>query len=1049
MKIPSIILLLCLFFIPVQSYSQCNYLAYEGFDYPVTSPLNAKTGGTGWKNSWDVITGFTGGFLTSSTTGSLSYLDLKTSGNYATGGYEWYSMGRRLSTSPGGPFDAWVEPWEDGIGTRKTATTIYMSTILGKKNNDANEAYFDLHENELPWYNYSDNLKRIGVGYFGAVSEVGGQKRWSLRIDNTLYDTGVPVVIGTPSFFVVKLEFGVSYTTVSVYVNPSTLGGTNTVAPTIVQNAPNRHCVRSVGVYLGSSPTNGVIDEIRFGTSFECVAPNASSSVNLPPVASFTTSVTSGKIPLPVTLDASSSLDPEGKSLTYSWNFGDGTPNDSGVVVNHTYSGLLGTINATLTVIDDLGTKNSIIHPITLTDENNTFPCLTSIEVLKMASCGNSDAAIKVYVPTTSTIDLKNSNGVSMPKAMSNSTEFRNLAPGVYDLYVTGANSCSDYRKLYIVTDSTTCDGWRAAKSKMRIGTNLTSFSDWTKERAMKNLFKHTRVEYVPYLPSNNSIWSVDYPVNHYTTAQMTFDADGYPTFLPQNTSSGATGLRYMLSTSEANLLVGKDYVFKYDGEGTFAFQGCSITNSAPGRIVFRCVSGSVNFAMSYSKAGNNVRNIRLLRIEDEFADLNANPFSKEFLDRIEPFAGLRFMEWTNTNGSPLEHWNQRGTENLWTYSGARGVPYEVMIKLANLTKKDVWVCVPHLADDDYVTQMATLFRDQLNPGLKVYLEYSNELWNWTFSQSLWNSANKPYNLSFGRAAAEKAKHVFQIWHSVFGSEKGRVQRLLGLQGGYTELSEDIMSQLSNDDWDLASTSFYYSLDHADVGALANPVLDASSTAADIIANSRNKWNRDKPMQKRLFNCAKLYGKSIIGYEGGQHFVGTVIGGTNYPYQEKMYDAQTCPEMYQLYSDVLADLRDNGCVLAMNYSLAGDQRSMYGSWGALADISMTPPFNVTAPKYQALLDNIVPNSAIVDAIDSRKLNENFIEVYPNPTRNDLTVKLANQEDFMKLEMFDSTGRFLLQTDKNTVSLKTYQDGIYFVKVSTSSGFRIKRIVKIK
>lgn len=100
-------------------------------------------------------------------------------------------------------------------------------------------------------------------------------------------------------------------------------------------------------------------------------------------------------------------------------------------------------------------------------------------------------------------------------------------------------------------------------------------------------------------------------------------------------------------------------------------------------------------------------------------------------------------------------------------------------------------------------------------------------------------------------------------------------------------------------------------------------------------------------MMKRLFNCAKLYGKQIIGYEGGQHFVGA-IGGVNYPYTEAMYDSQTCPKMYGLYNHVLTDIRNLGCVLAMNYTLAGNQRSIYGSWGALKDIGMTPSFNVKA-----------------------------------------------------------------------------------------------------
>ena len=73
-----------------------------------------------------LYSGYTTGYLISSTSGSLSYMDVKTGGNYLTGGKEWYAAGRRLNTNETGPFSAWVEPWTDGIGTKVTPTTIYL-----------------------------------------------------------------------------------------------------------------------------------------------------------------------------------------------------------------------------------------------------------------------------------------------------------------------------------------------------------------------------------------------------------------------------------------------------------------------------------------------------------------------------------------------------------------------------------------------------------------------------------------------------------------------------------------------------------------------------------------------------------------------------------------------------------------------------------------------------------------------------------------------------------------------------------------------------------
>ena len=43
------------------------------------------------------------------------------------------------------------------------------------------------------------------------------------------------------------------------------------------------------------------------------------------------------------------------------------------------------------------------------------------------------------------------------------------------------------------------------------------------------------------------------------------------------------------------------------------------------------------------------------------------------------------------------------------------------------------------MVDDDYIVKFATLLKEQLDPSLAVYVEYSNEIWNYGFSQFSWN----------------------------------------------------------------------------------------------------------------------------------------------------------------------------------------------------------------------------------------------------------------------------------------------------------------------
>jgi PKD repeat protein len=101
----------------------------------------------------------------------------------------------------------------------------------------------------------------------------------------------------------------------------------------------------------------------------DTVSQDISIGDNKNPVASFTFSPTSPRRDEPVYFNATDSYDPEGDTLTYSWDFGDGT-GGSGSMPNHTYTNT-GTFTVHLQVTDSIGASNSTTRSVTVSADQS------------------------------------------------------------------------------------------------------------------------------------------------------------------------------------------------------------------------------------------------------------------------------------------------------------------------------------------------------------------------------------------------------------------------------------------------------------------------------------------------------------------------------------------------------------------------------------------------------------------------------------------------------------------------------------------------------
>ncbi|MAQ76296.1 MAG: hypothetical protein CL613_08200 [Aquimarina sp.] len=119
-------------------------------------------------------------------------------------------------------------------------------------------------------------------------------------------------------------------------------------------------------------------------------------NINQSPVAEFTATPATGSIPLTVQFDASGSSDPDGDSLTYFWNFGDGNT-AVGLTTTHKYT-IAGSFTVTLTVTDTKGNTDTLRKEITATGPGGGNDCTFGVPLSTALPTISNSSYTNVYV---------------------------------------------------------------------------------------------------------------------------------------------------------------------------------------------------------------------------------------------------------------------------------------------------------------------------------------------------------------------------------------------------------------------------------------------------------------------------------------------------------------------------------------------------------------------------------------------------------------------------------------------------------------------------
>lgn len=484
-----------------------------------------------------------------------------------------------------------------------------------------------------------------------------------------------------------------------------------------------------------------------------------------------------------------------------------------------------------------------------------------------------------------------------------------------------------------------------APAPKPQLGMNLAGPADWNTELPFVDVFRMSR----PWISQQKGKpWGKG--------PDLELDEHGWVKRLEPDCWAET-----LMCTIDGGHYPGGKYTVLYQGQGRLEFNNAKVVSDRPGRIVIEPnpSNGAIFLRLVQTAPNDYVRNIRVVMpgFEDRY---EKQPFHPAFLERWRGVACFRFMDWMETNGSGVRTWSDRPTPADATFS-ANGVPLEWMIDLCNRQQAHAWFCMPHQADDDFVQRFAQMVKDRLDPKLRVYVEYSNEVWNSQFPQARysWEKAKelglgppeRPWE-GGGMYYAKRSVEIFKIWEQVFGGAE-RLVRVLAWQAGNTWWMDRIV------------LSYQDAYQHADALAIAPYItLNVPLEGKDVTAGEVAGWSLEQLLDRVENQClpiavkkirdsktmADKYGLLLVAYEGGQHLVGVAGGENNQRMTDLFHAANAHRRMGDVYREYFQAWTEIGGDLFCHFSSVA-RWSKWGSWGIVQyyddDLAGSPKFMAT------------------------------------------------------------------------------------------------------
>jgi hypothetical protein len=469
-----------------------------------------------------------------------------------------------------------------------------------------------------------------------------------------------------------------------------------------------------------------------------------------------------------------------------------------------------------------------------------------------------------------------------------------------------------------------------APRNPSTLGINVSSVDYFSGERSFSNLLVGGS-----WVDPNNG-WNA--------FASSRIDSAGYLTSL------GAGEIANLILTPPAATMAGTQVRIhcSYTGTGSVDVQGTLEAKSAGDHAIdftwpaLSYADQRVWLQLKSSAASDPVRNLDCR----ESGVPSTQLFADEFIESMKPFGVIRFLDWSGTNGNATFRWIDRRVPGALVQAGAQGVAIEHMVALVNKTGASPWFNIPWNSDDSYVRNFAQYVHDNIPAGRAIYVEFSNEVWNYSFPtthQAEQEGLSEGLSSNAFEAAlrryAEKASWAMKIWTEVFSDRSADLVRVVGAQHSNPWTASTILSYRDTaKQFDALTTAPYFGHSLFDSGETNAPALlqklTAQATEAVTTLAGANKA------------IAQQYNKRYIAYEAGQHLINagnsTLVAALNR--DGKMYD---------IYRSYMASWRTNVGDVMVLYSSTSPITSS-GAWG-IREFAGQPL--AAAPKRRAVLDD--------------------------------------------------------------------------------------------